>query len=186
MIIDQAEPAVGGHRAVTSEIPHATAAKTAESQHRKHAVKEKRRTRHELFGRDPSKRAERYAVNGLMQKVTTRHFSPKEIDAIVDAVSVSSQKHNMTAHLDRVQGKGSEILLKPMTLGDITEIDSQYLTAKLKEHTQETWRKKAEERRLRVKSSGEKYNKSMLPQKFCKGPSGPGFAAGRGRPEVVE
>ena len=150
----------------------------------KRTGKDKRRPRHELFGRDPAMRAERSLMYALMQKAGDTEISPRMLEAMARAVSEASQRQHMAAHLERVHKKGVEVLLKPMTLDDVTEVDSAYLTAKLREHTQETWRRKAEERRQRMKglTNGVQYNKSVLPQVLCKGPSGPGFAAGRGRP----
>eukprot|EP00759_Apiculatamorpha_spiralis_P017800 PhF_6_TR23892/c0_g1_i1/m.33464 len=62
------------------------------------------------------------------------------------------------------------------------DVDDTELQRVVSEEDEAKWKRKAEERRLQFKKTGVMYNKSILPQMLSKGPSGPGFAAGRGKP----
>uniref|UniRef100_A0A7S4NUS9 Uncharacterized protein n=1 Tax=Paramoeba aestuarina TaxID=180227 RepID=A0A7S4NUS9_9EUKA len=146
--------------------------------------REKKKTRHEYYGRSQNMESEHVAVLALLRKKKDAPHSQHEINSLTKSLHDSSRRYHMDAYLQKQQTKGVAILTKHIELDDITEIDDAHLNTKLKELQQEKWKRKAEERRQRVKVSGEKYNQSVLAQKLCQGPSGPGFAAHRGRPQV--
>ncbi|KNH06677.1 peptidase T [Perkinsela sp. CCAP 1560/4] len=146
--------------------------------------KERKKNPPQIYGRDSRKEMEYASVTSLLKRNKNLHISSSDVDRVTQSVYDASQRHNMISFLERIQLQGIQMLVKPMSVDDISEVEDAHLSAKLKEFHQEKWRRKAEERRQWVKSNGEKYNKSVISQVLLQVPPGPGFAAGRGRPQT--